>query len=957
MSTAHSPLWEKALERYRKELKDGDDYDHIMDVGSMEELLDQARALEPTGSRTKTPLQSLNRLEPILAHLNDFSAIIAICLGANTKSAALVWGSIRIILTLLVPAGGDMLRDVLNMLEELSLSLPRFRAYENTLPMNEAFESALLAVYTEMTCFCARTINFFRNNPHNVLQRKSWSDFDGDFQQTMRRLRRLSQTVDSEADAARMRADGERNAEILAVMHALQLSKSNHEVIPCYCIPLGVTDRFYGRDSEVQYVQKVLDPTVGRSGIQSIALYGMGGVGKTQIALHYANSCRETFDAILWISADNTMKLAQSFLEVAQRLDLVPENQEAQDSAAAITKVKAWLGQTSTFHYLSCKGEMLTQLECRWLLIMDNADDLTILKHAWPSSGHGSILLTSRDFSSSFSPASEGLHVKPFDDTAGASVLLTLCNQEAAIASVHSTAKDIAHIMGGLPLALNQIGGFIVQQRLALKDFLPLYERNSAKIHAKKSHLSDYDHSLSTVWEIALEQLSGDAGNLQKLLAFLDPDRIHESILTSNTAEGEDEQFAFLHDEMDFLDAKEILLRGALIERFDDATISIHRLIQSAVLTRLSTEEKTKFSSYAVKLLLQGFPNTWETDVGHQFSAWKLCEMCLPHVNFLVSQVRKWKLMLVDPQSFADLVLRCCWYLYERENYYQALDMIQVALDSFTNKNSLAYASAIDLHGLLELDITKTFSALGKFEVALNIREKILGADDAFIASSLNNLGLAYTEIGDMTKAFNYHQKAIDLRLQAQSNRIGNSYSNMSSTLLRMGKPDEAEEMLARCPSLKDFNDETFLSTGNPRFSGDMVLLARIRLQQNRLDDAIRLSSKALTFRQSMLGNRLKTCDSLYLVADLLQRRGNMASAKSLLHECATIAESLPEGKGYLARAKWKLGIIYVSEEDAIQAASNAKAAHDLRRELLGTETPDDDSEASFDKLVVWMLW
>lgn len=59
-----------------------------------------------------------------------------------------------------------MLRDVLNMLEELSMSLPRFRAYENTLPMDDALESALLSAYTEMTCFCARTINFFRSHPH-----------------------------------------------------------------------------------------------------------------------------------------------------------------------------------------------------------------------------------------------------------------------------------------------------------------------------------------------------------------------------------------------------------------------------------------------------------------------------------------------------------------------------------------------------------------------------------------------------------------------------------------------------------------------------------------------------------------------------------------------------------------------------------------------------------------------
>ena len=87
-----------------------------------------------------------------------------------------------------------------------------------------------------------------------ILQRKSWADFDGDFKQTMKRLKRLSQLVDNEADAARMRADGERNAEILAVMHALQTNKLNHDVLSCYYIPLGIADRFFGREAALQQV-------------------------------------------------------------------------------------------------------------------------------------------------------------------------------------------------------------------------------------------------------------------------------------------------------------------------------------------------------------------------------------------------------------------------------------------------------------------------------------------------------------------------------------------------------------------------------------------------------------------------------------------------------------------------------------------------------------------------------
>ena len=110
--------------------------------------------------------------------------------------------------------------------------------------------------------------------------------------------------------------------------------------------------------------------------------------------------------------------------------------------------------------------------------------------------------------------------------------------------------------------------------------------------------------------------------------------------------------------------------------------------------------------------------------------------------------------------------------------------------------------------------------ALESFTRAMDIRSKLLVCDDGLIAASLTTLGIVHTELGNLDTSYQYHQQAIDIRLRTQSDRIGNSYSNMASLLLRMGKADEAEEMLTRCPSLKDFTDETFLKTGNPRFSG-----------------------------------------------------------------------------------------------------------------------------------------
>jgi tetratricopeptide (TPR) repeat protein len=205
--------------------------------------------------------------------------------------------------------------------------------------------------------------------------------------------------------------------------------------------------------------------------------------------------------------------------------------------------------------------------------------------------------------------------------------------------------------------------------------------------------------------------------------------------------------------------------------------------------------------------------------------------------------------------------------------------MVNAAIQSFQDQTTLAFASAIDLSGLIDLDMNKPEEALVPFSRALEIRKQRLGSKDPLIASSLNNIALSYTEMGKLDEACATHEEAIRIRLENQSDRIGNSYSNMSSLLLRMGKPDEAEEMLKRCPSLKDLTDESFLKTGNPRYSGDMVVLSRIRLQQGRMDDAMRLASKALDFRRKLLGNRLKVCDSIYDVASLMEKQGKSASA------------------------------------------------------------------------------
>ena len=161
-----SALLAKALERFRAELR-GSGKDVDQNPASIEELLAQNQDLQRSvrGQKLSGPL---GRVEPILSHINNFAAVIALYSGADPKAAGLVWGSLKVILDLSKSTDNGF-NSILDMLDELSLSLPRFRTYEETLPMNKQLESALVDVYTEMICFYARTIKFFRGNPHGIV--------------------------------------------------------------------------------------------------------------------------------------------------------------------------------------------------------------------------------------------------------------------------------------------------------------------------------------------------------------------------------------------------------------------------------------------------------------------------------------------------------------------------------------------------------------------------------------------------------------------------------------------------------------------------------------------------------------------------------------------------------------------------------------------------------------------
>ncbi len=110
---------------------------------------------------------------------------------------------------------------------------------------------------------------------------------------------------------------------------------------------------------------------------QPAALSGLGGVGKTQIAIEYAYRYANEYQYVFWVRADTTDTLTTDFLTLANRLQL-PER-DARDQAITVEAVKHWLEEHSG-----------------WLLLFDNADDISLVDPFLPTRVRGHLLITTR---------------------------------------------------------------------------------------------------------------------------------------------------------------------------------------------------------------------------------------------------------------------------------------------------------------------------------------------------------------------------------------------------------------------------------------------------------------------------------------------------------------------------------------------------------------------------------
>lgn len=226
---------------------------------------------------------------------------------------------------------------------------------------------------------------------------------------------------------------------------------------------------------------------------RQVALSGLGGLGKTQTAVEYAYRHREAYQAILWASAETVEALTSSFGALCHALRL-PERTAA-DQGLAVAAVTRWLSQSSD-----------------WLLILDNAEDLSILRPLIPSDPQGRVLVTTRARASgTFEP----LAMEKMAPEEGALFLLRRARclaQDASLdhasAGDHQTALAIVEELDGLPLAIDQAGAYIEETPSTLGEYLALYKAEGRALRAARGELAPDHASVSVTFSLAFKQLA-----------------------------------------------------------------------------------------------------------------------------------------------------------------------------------------------------------------------------------------------------------------------------------------------------------------------------------------------------------------------------------------------------------------------------------------------------------------
>ncbi|MGH3753679.1 MAG: FxSxx-COOH system tetratricopeptide repeat protein [Pseudonocardiaceae bacterium] len=527
---------------------------------------------------------------------------------------------------------------------------------------------------------------------------------------------------------------------------------------------------FVGRDATLGQLRERLQ-SGGTAVVQ--ALHGMGGVGKTQLAIEYAYRHAGAYDVVWWVSAEETSLISEQYAALAAELGLTPPQA---DTASAVGALRACL-----------RGQG------RWLLVLDNAESPTDLRD-WLPAGPGHTLITSRNPGWGELAAQVEIDVLPRPESVELICLHRPGYGEAEVGRLAGT-------LGDLPLALAQAARFLAETGMPVGHYLELLETRAEELLDQNPPQS-HPHSLAAAIRLSTDRLAEvdpAALALVRIGALLAPEPIPADILTRPipaTGHSAPPELAALAAAV----ASPVAAHRSLgwvgsygLARVDQG-LQLHRLTQAVLRDQLAAEDTAAYRAYAQALLVAADPGDERDPV-----SWPGWARILPH------------LLATGPATspspgLRDLACRAAWYLHYRGEDRPARDLAE-----HLHRHWCAQRGPDDRHALQAAHVLVLLLAVvGPYRHACQLAEdtlarcrRVLGADHPDTLHAAHHLAIHLHHVrGAFGAARQLNVDTLARRRRVLGDDhidVQRSVHHLACNLRELGEAEEARQLHEDC--------------------------------------------------------------------------------------------------------------------------------------------------------------
>ncbi|MFJ3673949.1 FxSxx-COOH system tetratricopeptide repeat protein [Streptomyces sp. NPDC090106] len=661
---------------------------------------------------------------------------------------------------------------------------------------------------------------------------------------------------------------------------------------------------FTGRDSTLVHLREAL-ASGRRVAVQ--ALYGRGGVGKTQLAIEYAYRFAGAYESAGWIPSEDPALIPDQLAQFAVEIGAAPEGTPA---PVAVRK-------------------LLAELRTRphWLIVFDNAEDPTTLAPFLPG-GPGHVLITSRN-------PNWNSHAVPLDiDTLSRTESIALLRAQGAQLS-DADADHIAAALDDLPLALAQAAALLTGG-LSAADLKEELAANTAAVLAAGPPPAHYPVSLAAQVQLTAAHLHQDhpgAHTLLLALALLAPEPFP---LTSCARHLPDQASTLLADVL----ASKLTVGTALqsiarhgLARVQDGTVQLHRLTQAVLTHHLTPDQHDTVAAGTEALLTAAHPGR-----AGEPQFWPAWQALLPHA------------LAADPAQLTTekgrgVVREACWYLMDRGQPAPARERLQVLYDTWRRQlgpdHDDTLAAAHSLARAFD-DTLDRERARALDEDTLARRWRLYGEEHPDTLVSARHLAVRLWALGRYQEAVTLDEKTLEVQRRVRGAEHPHTLTTATGLAVELAAVGRVEEALV-------LEEETLgvqrrvLGAEHP----DTLLTASnlaVRLAQvGRVGDALVLGEETLEVQRRVVGvEHPRTLATASNLVNRLADVGRVGEALVLAEETLGVQRRVvgPEHPDTLSAASnlaVRLGEVGRVEEALVLGEETLE----VRRRVLGPDHPD----------------